>query len=367
MLMPSLTKLSDLTPDQNNANLGTERGSKLLETSISKFGTGRSILIDKNGRIIAGNKTAETAGQLGLEDVVVVESDGTQIVAVKRTDLDLEEDNRARELAYADNRVAELDLHWDIDKLQQDLEQGIDLEAHGLWAGKELENIMEFNTESVDDYTILDIEKTPVGMIKDHPDNYRLHPDDQLGHIIESIKQHGLYKNIIVANDNTILAGHGVMRAVRKMGLKEVPVTKLPIDKQSPQAIKILTGDNEISRLSEVDDRSLSHLLKSIKEHDLKGLLGTGFDDMMLANLVMITRPQSEIQDLNEASEWVGMPDFNPIDGNYKITINFKTEADREQFSDEYPFEIRKRESKTWTTIYPFSVNDDLMSVKFAK
>jgi len=67
--MSQSAKLADLTPDQHNANLGTERGTKLLESSISKFGTGRSILIDKHGNIIAGNKTAEMAGQLGMEDV----------------------------------------------------------------------------------------------------------------------------------------------------------------------------------------------------------------------------------------------------------------------------------------------------------
>ena len=113
VLMSQSAKLADLTPDQNNANLGTERGSRLLEKSISQFGTGRSILIDKNGHIIAGNKTAEMAGQLGMEDVEIVQSDGTKIIAVQRTDLDLETDNRARELAYADNRVAD-PLYWNM-------------------------------------------------------------------------------------------------------------------------------------------------------------------------------------------------------------------------------------------------------------
>jgi len=116
-----LSNIRDLTPDARNANHGTQRGRGLLEKSLRQYGAGRSLLIDKRGRIIAGNKTAEVAGSIGLDNVIVVETDGTKLVAVKRTDLDLDDEN-ARMLAYADNRVGELDLAWDTDQLQLDFE-----------------------------------------------------------------------------------------------------------------------------------------------------------------------------------------------------------------------------------------------------
>jgi len=119
--------LSDLTPDPNNANRGTERGNSALEASLQQYGAGRSILVDKNDTIIAGNKTAEMAGQLGMMNVKVVETTGDELVAVKRTDLDLETDASAREMAYADNRVGELSLDWDADALLNDIENGIDI------------------------------------------------------------------------------------------------------------------------------------------------------------------------------------------------------------------------------------------------
>jgi hypothetical protein len=103
-------KIADLIPDDRNANAGTERGQQLIENSLRNYGAGRSILIDKNNRIIAGNKATENAGQVGLDDVIVVETDGTRLVAVKRTDLDLKRDKAARELAIADNRTSEIDL-----------------------------------------------------------------------------------------------------------------------------------------------------------------------------------------------------------------------------------------------------------------
>ena len=81
---------------------------------IERNGAGRSIVVDRNGLIIAGNKTWEQAGQLGL-DIEVVRSDGRKLVVVQRMDLDLrsETDARARELAIADNRTSEVSLDWD--------------------------------------------------------------------------------------------------------------------------------------------------------------------------------------------------------------------------------------------------------------
>ena len=132
-------KLSELTPDHSNANRGTERGRYALEASLRKYGAGRSILIDKHGRIIAGNKTAETAADVGIDDVIVVQTDGRQVVAVQRTDLDLDS-NEARELAYADNRVGQLDLDFDPAQILADLNAGVNLDQ--FWRQDELDALI---------------------------------------------------------------------------------------------------------------------------------------------------------------------------------------------------------------------------------
>ena len=133
-------KASELTPDIRNANRGTERGRYALEASMRQYGAGRSILVDKHGRIIAGNKTLETAADVGLDDVIIVQTDGTQVVAVQRMDLDLAHDDNARMLAYADNRVGQLDLDFDPEVLAADLAAGLDLSA--FWQNLELDEIM---------------------------------------------------------------------------------------------------------------------------------------------------------------------------------------------------------------------------------
>lgn len=108
----NITTLSDLTPDDKNANRGTARGREAVRDSLEKLGAGRSILMDKNGRVIAGNKTLDAARAAGLAGVITVETTGDQLVVVQRTDLDLD-DAKARELGIADNRGSQVGLEWD--------------------------------------------------------------------------------------------------------------------------------------------------------------------------------------------------------------------------------------------------------------
>jgi hypothetical protein len=112
--------LADLTPDGENFNKHTEFGQKLLEDSIRKFGAGRSILVDKDGNIIAGNSTTETAAAIGMEDVIVVPTDGKKLVVVQRTDLSLDSPE-GRELALADNMTALKGIDLDLAKVQETL------------------------------------------------------------------------------------------------------------------------------------------------------------------------------------------------------------------------------------------------------
>ena len=124
--------IDSLVFDDKNFNKHNEYGMHLLENSIQKFGLGRSILIDKNNRIIAGNGVAETASQVGFENVIIVETDGNQIVAVKRKDIDLDS-AKGRELALADNATGKANLSWDEENITKVCEQyNIDVEDWGI-------------------------------------------------------------------------------------------------------------------------------------------------------------------------------------------------------------------------------------------
>lgn len=136
-------KLKDLIQDDKNFNKGTERGRELIDKSLREFGAGRSLLIDKNNRIIAGNKTHENAEAVGLDDVIIVETDGTKLVAVKRTDIDLDS-KKGREMALADNATVKVDLEWDMDTLKEASDGlGIDMTEWGVEMVEEIEEQKE--------------------------------------------------------------------------------------------------------------------------------------------------------------------------------------------------------------------------------
>ena len=114
--------ITTLIPDNKNFNRGTEYGEHLMDESLRKFGLGRSILLDKNDRIIAGNKTTEKAADIGFENVIIVETDGNSLVAVKRTDIDLDS-AKGREFALADNATGKANLCFDTDLIMQEAEK----------------------------------------------------------------------------------------------------------------------------------------------------------------------------------------------------------------------------------------------------
>jgi hypothetical protein len=54
-----VVSIAQLVLDGSNANKGTKRGRELLEESLERYGAGRSVVVDRHHRVIAGNKTAK--------------------------------------------------------------------------------------------------------------------------------------------------------------------------------------------------------------------------------------------------------------------------------------------------------------------
>lgn len=126
-----LIDIEELRQDALNFNKGTYEGEVLIKKSLERFKAGRSVLIDKNNNIIAGNKTVSAAATMGMK-VRVIETTGEELVAVKRTDIDLDS-KEGRELALADNRTAQINLAWDEPNLEvAALQFGLDASDFGL-------------------------------------------------------------------------------------------------------------------------------------------------------------------------------------------------------------------------------------------
>ena len=120
--------IEDLVYDDHNFNQHTDEGMELLEKSITENKFGRSILIDKDNRIIAGNGIVEAATKTGTKKIRVIETDGDELIAVKRKDLSLDS-TEGRRLALADNATSAANLKWDEKELKNaEKEWGVSLD-----------------------------------------------------------------------------------------------------------------------------------------------------------------------------------------------------------------------------------------------
>jgi DNA modification methylase len=110
-----MASIFDLRSDHKNARKRTDRSATLIEESLKRYGAARSVVIDEDNRILAGNGTVDAAKRAGISKVRVIETDGDEIIAVKRTGLT--EDQKIG-LALADNRTSDLS-EWDKEMLHQ--------------------------------------------------------------------------------------------------------------------------------------------------------------------------------------------------------------------------------------------------------
>lgn len=103
--------------DERNYRKHSKKNKALIKKSLEELGAGRSVVIDNEGEIIAGNGVYEQAQKLGIK-TRIVETDGSELVVVKRTDLATGDDKR-KKLAMADNATSDTS-EWANDLLRKD-------------------------------------------------------------------------------------------------------------------------------------------------------------------------------------------------------------------------------------------------------
>jgi hypothetical protein len=135
-------KLKDFVPQRVNANKHSERGMRMLSQSIEKNGVIGAMTVAANGETFDGSATWETCVQTFGEEVepIIVRSDGSRPVIHIREDLATADDPRAVELGIAANRVAEVNLSYDLDVLN---EIGGEIDLSSMFYPQELESLLE--------------------------------------------------------------------------------------------------------------------------------------------------------------------------------------------------------------------------------
>ena len=113
--------------------------------------------------------------------------------------------------------------------------------------------------------------------------NARTHSESQIAQIAASIKEFGFLSPILIAEGNTILAGHGRLAAARKLGLTKVPCVKESHLTETQRRAYII-ADNKLSLNAGWDEDILAIELSELQGADFDLDL-LGFDESELASI----------------------------------------------------------------------------------
>ncbi|WP_455223626.1 site-specific DNA-methyltransferase [Granulicatella sp.] len=139
--------------------------------------------------------------------------------------------------------------------------------------------------------------------------NARTHSESQIAQIAASIKEFGFLSPILIAEDNTILAGHGRLAAAQKLGLKQVPCVKENYLTETQRRAYII-ADNRLSLNAGWDDEMLAIELSELQDVDFDLDL-LGFDESELAS---IFEDGKEVEDDDfDVTEELNKPSFSKV------------------------------------------------------
>ncbi len=135
-------------------------------------------------------------------------------------------------------------------------------------------------------------ENYPVDKLIPYARNSRTHNDEQVAQIVASIKEFGFTNPILVGADDVIIAGHGRLLAAQRMGLKEVPVVRLPHLTET-QRRALVIADNKIALNAGWDEEMLALEMKELGDMDFN-LDILGFSEDELKELEAFGEPEVE-------------------------------------------------------------------------
>jgi DNA modification methylase len=174
------------------------------------------------------------------------------------------------------------------------------------------------------------IEMVSIGQLLPYARNARTHDDAQVAQIAASIKEFGFNNPILIADDQSIVAGHGRLAAARKLGLTEVPVVRLSHLSDTQRKAYIL-ADNRLA-LNAGWDNDLLKL--ELQELEIEGvdLEMLGFSKEELDGLLNSLEPTEGLTDEDAVPEPPEEPITKPGDiwilGKHRLMCGDSTSVD---------------------------------------
>ena len=130
----------------------------------------------------------------------------------------------------------------------------------------------------------MELIKKKVSELIPYINNSRTHSEEQITQLISSIKEFGFTNPILLSPDNSIIAGHGRLQAVKRLGHEEVPC--IIISGLTKTQIKaLIIADNQLALNAGWDLEKLSVEIEGL-EDDKFDISLLGFDDKFLNDLL---------------------------------------------------------------------------------
>lgn len=132
--------------------------------------------------------------------------------------------------------------------------------------------------------TTMKIQETLVSELLPYAGNVMEHSTEQIADIANGIEEYGFNNPVLIADDRTIIAGHGRVLAAKKLGLEKVPCIVLShLNEAQRRAYAI--ADNKIARKSTFNLERLSSELEELERLEIS-LEGLGFNSSELDALI---------------------------------------------------------------------------------
>ena len=147
----------------------------------------------------------------------------------------------------------------------------------------------------------MELVKKKVSELIPYINNSRTHSEEQITQIASSIKEFGFTNPILIDQDNSIIAGHGRLQAVKKLGYEEVDC--ILISGLTKTQIKaLIIADNQLALNASWDIDKLSLELDSLKDDDFN-LDILGFNNDFLKDIQEEIIPLSDLPEIKDGDK----------------------------------------------------------------
>ena len=197
-------------------------------------------------------------------------------------------------------------------------------------------------------------QQVKIHTVKGNPSNPRIIKNDKFKKLVTSIKEFPemlKLRPIVVDEDMIVLGGNMRLKASKEAGLKEVWID-VAEGLTEEQKQEFVIKDNV--SFGEWDWTILGNEWNSESLNDWSLDVWQNFDDMT-----------NKVNKGDENSEWVGMPEFESKDDEFKLIITFASNEVRNEYVEKHKLKLSNSTGKTWSTTYPFIERKDLSSLKY--